>query len=232
MLAEKLTPIDRVSVVAIASQIQAMTGTSTIASLAARYSVQLMSEHRNRAELIDRLQPKSQQASSPALASLQDELRTARALIAMLLGKSLGVSGNNIRKSYAPWLKQHLAGLLESGTAYKIITNLTDIGEETLRHFRADHLTTVVKWSASDDHQFIKEAWNTAPARCRNTLDSFWTYLGHCHSHYKISLEQVRTILAELGLRYPRGKQSKNAGTNVKYHCQWHASHVLLVCLL
>ncbi len=216
MLAEKLTPIDRVSVVAIASQIQAMTGTSTIASLAAKYSVPLMSEHRNRAELIDRLQPKSQQASSPDLASLQNELRTAKAVIGMLLGKSQGVSGNNVRKSYAPWLKQYLAGLLESGAGYQTITKLTAISEETLRHFRADHLTTVVKEPASDDHQFIKEAWNKAPARCRKTLDSFWTYLGHCHSHYKISLEQVRTILAELGLRYPRGKQSKNAGTTVK----------------
>ena len=70
MLAEKLTPIDRVSVVAIASQMQAMTGTSNISSLAAKYSIPLMSEHRNRAELIDRLQPKSQKASSSDLASL------------------------------------------------------------------------------------------------------------------------------------------------------------------
>lgn len=216
MLAEQLSPIDRVSVVAIASQIQAMTGTSNISSLAAKYNVPLMSEHRNRVQLIDRLQPKSQQNCSNDLVSLQDELRTARELIALLLSKSQGVAGNTVRKSYAPWLKQYLAGMLESGTAYKAITSLTEISEETLRHFRADHLTKIVKMPASDDHQFIKEAWNAAPPRCKKTLDSFWTYLGHCHSQYKISLEQVRTILAELGLRYPRGKQSKNAGTSVK----------------
>ena len=104
-----------------------------------------MSEHRNRAELIDRLQPKSQQASSPDLASLQEDLRTAKEMIAMILGKSQGVSGNNIRKSYAPWLKQYLAGMLESDTVYKTIKNLTAISEETPRHFRADHLTKVVK---------------------------------------------------------------------------------------
>ena len=140
-----------------------------------------MSEHRNRSQLIERLLYKSQQTTASDLASLQDELKTARELIALLLRRSKGVSENNVRKSYAPWLKQCLAGFLESGTEYKTITNLTTISEDTLRHFRAEHLTKVIKEPASDDHQFIKQAWAEAPPRCRKTLDSFWTYLGHCH---------------------------------------------------
>lgn len=216
MLAEKLTPIDRVSVVAIANQIQALTGTSNISSLASKYGVPLMSEHRNRAALVDRLQPKAYQTDQPDLAVLEQDLLIAREIIAMVLGKSQGVSGNQQRKSYAPWLKQYLATLLQSGASYKTIASLTAISEETLRHFRADHLTKVIKEPVSDDHQYIKDAWDKAPSRSRRTLDSFWTYLGHCHADYRISLERVRTILCDLGLRYPRGKQSKNSGTSVK----------------
>gem|GEM_PF-3384356 len=216
MLAEKLTPIDRVSVVAIAAQIQAMTGTSSISSLASKYAVPLMSEHRNRVALVDRLQPKAHQTDQPDLAVLEQDLRIAREIIAMILGKSQGVSGNQQRKSYAPWLKQYLATLLQSGASYKTIASLTAISEETLRHFRADHLTKVIKEPVSDDHQYIKDAWDKAPPRSRRTLDSFWTYLGHCHADYRISLERVRTILCDLGLRYPRGRKSKNSGTSVK----------------
>jgi hypothetical protein len=109
MKAELLNPIDQVSIVGLAAQIQALTRTRNISTLASRLGIPLMSEHRNRRTVIERLQYIPDNQNEVDLAEARVELKTAREMIASLMTKSQGTQFNSARKSYAPWLKQYLA---------------------------------------------------------------------------------------------------------------------------
>ena len=211
-----LSYIDQVSIVGLAGQIQARTGASNISSLAKRYGVPTMSEYRNRQTIADRLNAVHSDADTLALAEAKRTAEVATAMLKVTLEKSLGIVGNKQRNTYAPWLKHHVAGLLISGTPYKVIADVTGISEETLRHFREDHVTDLKPAVTSDDHIFIRGVWNQAPHRNRRNFEAFWSYLGHTHGDRAFSREVVRQILIDLGLHSPRTAKIKNKGTSVK----------------
>lgn len=213
-----LSQIDKVSIVALAQEISKETGTSTIAGVAKKLGVPLMTEHRNRQQLVQQL---NSQKHAQRRHDLTDALKLAKTLISSLMSRCLASQDNNNRSSYAPWFKELICQQLEESSS-KNISNLTGISVETLKKFTSPSLV-LTQQPLSDDHTFILSAWNQASVRQRKNLNNFWMSLGRRFPDRKISYAQVRQTLIDLGLRYPRGPKSKNEGTQVKTRWEPHS---------
>ena len=140
----------------------------------------------------------------------------AKCLIAELLHHSDAVQINEDRKSYAPWLKCLVMRLKERGFQYVDMAALLGIDPETLRGFRKSNLIDLAKKPIDNMSLSVMAAWNGASDYARQTLDHFWSYLGRHHQNLKVSREEMRQTLINLGLKYPRGPKIKDEGAMVK----------------
>jgi len=217
----RLSKIDKVSIVALAKQIEKKEGTTTISALADQLGVSLMSENRNRAALVERL---TRDGEAPVAVGLDEPLVAAKKLIGSLMERSGALSGNRERASYPPWFKDQIVELNDQGHTYSLLSSLTGISVETLTGFRATQASRVFEKGSIDTLSLqIAAIWAEAPQRFRKNLDSFWYYLGKKHPDVSISSERLRQTLINLGLRYPRGPKTKDIGTQVKRPFEPHA---------
>ena len=214
----RLSSIDKVSIVALAKNIENAEGTMTVNALATKLGVPLMSENRNRKDLILRIS-----AKEPADPTKEKEpkLSFAVLLISLLLCRSGAVSRNRRRASYAPWFKDFIASKKDEGVSYEVISELTGISVNTLTDFKPSLVTE--KKTIAPKSKEIARIWNEAPPHRRRNLDAFWYYLGKKYPNVSVSFKEVRQILIDLGLRYPRGPKTENHGTQVKKSFEPHA---------
>lgn len=140
----------------------------------------------------------------------------AKSLIAELLYRSNATQMNQDRKSYAPWFKNLILSLKERGFQYVDMAPLLNVDAETLRGFRKSKLIDLTRKPIDEASQAIMTAWNGASDHARQTLDHFWSHLGRYHQQLKISREEMRQTLINLGLKYPRGPKIKDEGATVK----------------
>jgi hypothetical protein len=190
----------------------------TIAQAAKKHSVPLTSERRNREELknlLARFYNNETESLGLEVKALNSELAHGRKIIDYLLLMSGGIYKNDQRMSYCPWLKDYIVNSVEQGASQREMSNLTGISINTLSHFR-EAIKPFQPEDLKPDHVFIANVWGQAKAHHKKTLDSFWSYLGRYHSNYAISFAKVRQILIDLGLKYPRGFQIDNKGTQEK----------------
>ena len=219
MLAQ-IRNIDKVSIVALAKRIESEEKTKTICELAAKLQVPLMSESRNRATIGDRLN-RNEGAGKVVFPSAM--VIVAKKIITILMIRTGAYQDNNSRRSYAPWFKQFIVDLKDKGTEYKLLSELTGIGLDTVMGFRKSVQTPLVKEPMDSKSEQLADAWNEAPLKCRESLGGFWYYLGKKHSDISISFKEMRQILINLGLRYPRGPRIPDHGVQVKQVFAPHA---------
>ena len=211
MLAQ-LSAIDKVSIVALARDIQAEYKTATIGDLAYKLGVPLMSEARNRPRLVSRLgQPHPEAAKMPP-----QLLALAAFLIVALLERSGAIRDNHARRSYAGWLKRLCVDCHERGHSYGEISHLTGIEVGALEGFKDTVPITLKKESMDDKTKLILDVWNAAKPWHQKTLDSFLTHFSRQAPGTSIARDEMRTVLINLGLHTPRGPQIKNEGAQVK----------------
>lgn len=216
----RLANIDKVSILATGLRIATEEGVNTISALASKLGVPLMSENRNRSDLLDRIT--ATPAKTPLTAESEAEA-VARSLISFLCERSGAVTTNTARSTYAPWFKDHVLQLRDGGVSYRTIVELTGISEDTLTGFRSQASALMDKVPIDGASRLIAAIWTEAPPRYRKNLDTFWYYLGKKHPDVRISSKELRQTLINLGLRYPRGPKIKNIGTQVKRPFQPHA---------
>lgn len=145
-----------------------------------------------------------------------DDSKLAQGIISELLKRSGAVNDNDERKSYAPWFKSLVINLKEKGATYVSMASLLGIDAETLRGFRKSNLIDLAKNPIDDTSKVIMTAWNSASDYSKKTLDHFWSFLGRKYPELKLSREQMRQTLINLGLKYPRGPKIDDHGTQVK----------------
>lgn len=143
-------------------------------------------------------------------------LKFACLIIAELLVRSGAIQMNSERKSYAPWFRSFVMKLRELGASYVLLSSLLGISADVLRGFRKSNLVDLTKEPIDDTSTAIMGAWNAASDYSKQTLDHFWSYLGRNYAHIKLSREQMRQTLINLGLKYPRGPKINDHGTTVK----------------
>jgi len=120
MLAQ-ISPADKVSIVAIARNIQSEIGTQTISAIAAHFGVPLMSEARNRKDLAARIQSQATIPAKPQVPSFVPDL------ISILCQRSGAIIANKERRSYADWFKNSLVDLHDKGISWIELASLTGI---------------------------------------------------------------------------------------------------------
>lgn len=227
---DHLSAIDKVSLFAIGKLIGCTEQCDSIARLAERFSVPLMSEARHRARLLDRISNKELPASSPA--EDQITLPLAKTLIEALLSEANAWNENKSRRSYAGWLKRLLTDQHDAGYQYENIAALTGISVETIKGFKDSLVTLSAKESVDERHQAIARLWREASHKQRQSLDRFWLLVGRKLPDLSIARDEMRSILINLGLHTPRGPKIKNEGTQVKKpfapHALWEGDGKLL----
>jgi len=215
MLAE-LTPINKVSIVALGKKISDQESIASIAELARKLDVSLMSESRNRKELLSTL------LAQPVVQSEPEIPAYIRTIVAELINESGAMSGNTKRASYKPWFKSLIAEIKQKySVRHKDLSELLNISEETLMGFRAS-LPAIQHAKMDDLSLSIATIWNEAPPQHKKTLDAFWSYVGKNHQQLQVAYGGLRQILIDLGLYSPRGPKIKNHG-GVKTSLDWHA---------
>jgi transposase InsO family protein len=137
--------------------------------------------------------------------------------------RSLAIEHNSHRNSYAPWFKECLVSMLEKGMGYSELSILTSIPVKTLENFKQTVRNFPQKTLLDSTAKLLGDIWTNAPSYAKKNLETFWSYLGRKHSTLKVSHEQVRQALIDLGLRYPRGPKIKNEGAEVKIPFSPHA---------
>ena len=215
MLAQ-LTPINKVSIVALGKKISDFEGVASIAELARKFDVSLMSENRNRRELLSTL------LTPPEARSTSDLPPYIKTIVAELMNQSGAMSDNVERASYKPWFKSLILEIRRKfAVKYKDLSELLNISEETLLGFRSS-LPVIQHQNMDDLSRSIAEIWNAAPPKHKKTLEAFWSYLGINHQQLQVAYGHMRQILLDLGLYSPRGPKIKNHG-GVKTPLDWHA---------
>lgn len=215
-----LTDLDKVSIVAIGKMIEKSAETSTIAGIASKLTIPLMTESRNRVELLNRISavpPLQEKASNQATTN-----EIAKNLVSVLLDQSGALKQGVSRKSYSPWFKEVICSLRNDGASLAELAELTKISKDSLSKFAADE-SLKPKFEVSQAHEQICDIWKNAPPEVKNNLDSFWGFLGRKHSEKTFSYKEVRQILIDLGFRYPRGPSIADKGTQVKKKFDPHA---------
>ena len=120
-----LTDLDKVSIVAIGKMIEKSAETSTIAGIASKLSVPLMTESRNRVELLNRISavpPPQGKASNQATTN-----EITKNLVSVLLDQSGALRQGESRKSYSPWFKEVICNLRDQGASLAELAELTKI---------------------------------------------------------------------------------------------------------
>jgi hypothetical protein len=213
---DKLSDLDKVSIVALAKRIEATYSTHTIAELAVKFKVPLMTEFRHRQEVVGRLMlPPSPVAKPPANAS-----NFAKELIALLMERSGAVRLNNERRSYAPWIKSFLVEAKDRHQlTHEELAAITGISIETLTGFpSAVSEPLILGRPMSPEEELVIEAWKTTPPWKKKTIESFWR-----NSKLPLAFNDLRQKLINLGFCVPRGPKLKNEGARVKRPFAPHA---------
>jgi transposase InsO family protein len=227
MLAQ-LSAIDKVSIVALARIIQAEHKTTTIAELAYKLGVPIMSELRNRARLISRLSLPRAEGPAPA----PQILALAAFLIVSLLEKTGAIRDNQSRRSYAGWLKRLCVDSHERGHPYAEISQLTGIEAGALEGFKDSVPIILKKESMEDKTKLILDVWTAAHPRHKQTLDAFLSYFLKQAPTTAVARDEMRSTLINLGLHTPRGPRIKNEGAQVKQpfapHALWEGDGKLI----
>lgn len=213
-----LLPIDKVSILALGKNIAKVEGVSSIADLASKYEIPLMSESRHRQELLAKIQaplPESPKGQMP------DYLKV---LVSELIAQSGVMSQNTQRASYAPWFKSLIIKLKNTyDVKYKILSELLGMSAETLMGFAAS-LPKIEPAPIDQTSLTVADIWQQAPPKYKKTLDAFWWYLGKQHPNFQISYGQMRQTLINLGCYSPRGPKIKDHGgvkTPLHLHAIW-----------
>ncbi len=216
MLAQ-ISPADKVSIVAIARNIQAEIGTQTISALAAHLGVPLMSEARNRKDLTARIQSEATAPAKPQVPAFVSDL------IAMLCQRSGAIMVNKERRSYAEWFKSSLVDLHDKGIPWIELANLTGISIDTIQGFASHHNPIGKKEPISPQHDHIAGIWNESAIHHRRSLENFWLHLQRRHRDTAVTYKEMRQILIDLGLYGQRGPKVVNHGAQVKKSFEPHA---------
>ena len=212
-----LSPIDKVSIVALGKKIESDENTGTICALASKLGVSLMSESRHRDRLLEKL---TRDAPAPPSSAVP---RFAKLIIAQLLERSLAVNLNDSRQSYALWFKDFIVDLkARDRVTYNELSEALQISVETLSKFSTT-LPDICCEHMDVESEKLSEIWNSAPPERRKNLDAFWYFLGKKHQGFSISFKKMRQTLINLGLHRPRGPRTKDHGTNVKKSFEPHA---------
>ena len=159
-----MSPINKVSIVALAKTITESEKTATIADLAKKLNISLTSEHRNRGLLLEKIR------QDPANESLNSAVpEYVKDIIADLLEQSHAVSSNNQRASYMPWFKALISKIKHKHRVkYQELEDLLGISSETLAGFS----TTTPMDAENIDPIANKIAliWNNAPPNNKKTM--------------------------------------------------------------
>ena len=148
---------------------------------------------------------------------LLKNIKLLQELFRLLLIKSGGISDNQERISYAPWLKEAIIKLHDKGCPYKIIELATGISVKTMENFKITIQRNMPqKRPLSELHQLILSAWNKSKHHQRKYLYQFRYHLDVYYPEIKISFNELRQVLIDLGLKYPRGPKIKDEGATVK----------------
>jgi len=120
---------------------------------------------------------------------LLKNIKLLQELFRLLLIKSGGISDNQERISYAPWLKEAIIKLHDKGCPYKIIELATGISVKTMENFKITIQRNMPqKRPLSELHQLILSAWNKSKHHQRKYLYQFRYHLrANALKLYKIS---------------------------------------------
>jgi len=201
-----MSPINKVSIVALAKAITASEKTATIADLAKKLNVSLSSEHRNRGLLTEKI---SRDSHQHPLTSAPEYITD---IVKGLLEQSRAVSSNDQRASYMPWFKAFISKIKhQHRVTYQELEDLLGISSETLMGFS----TTTPMDAVSIDPlaKKIVLIWNNAPPNNKKTIDDFRYFLDKKYGDIEISYHKLRQILIDLGFYSPRGPKIKNHGS-------------------
>lgn len=216
----KLSGIDKVSIVGLSKSIEAEEKTNTISGLAQKLNISLMSELRNREKLVQKI---IAEISSSTINEFS-KFKIFKDIVAFLMERSGAHQLNNNRKSYAPWFKEFIISIKElNQITYSELSDLTSISVDTLMGFKSNAHIILQKKPIDTKSEIIACAWNNASPWNKKSLDTFWAYLGKTYCELSISFKEMRQILINLGLRYPRGPKIENHGTRVKRNFSPHA---------
>ncbi len=220
----EISPIDKVSIVALAKIIHEEHGTKEISDLARKLDVPLMSEWRNRQQLAQRL---SRPLSIDSLKNPEDAPDSTRNLaifmISFLIQKAQAIQENSIRSSYMGWFKRLIIDSHERGYSYSKINELTGISIETLKGFK-DACPIILEREALDEKtKVVMSVWQEASPWHRRTLDHFLIHFGRKQPSFRLSRDEMRQTLINLGFHTPRGPSIKNHGAQAKRPFAPHA---------
>jgi hypothetical protein len=169
-----MSPINKVSVVALAKAITESEKTATIADLAKKLNVSLSSEHRNRGLLMEKI------GQDPDKRPLNSAPEYITDIVKGLLEQSHGVSGNEQRASYAPWLKAFISKIKhQHRVTYQELEEVLGISSETLMGFST--ATPMDAVSIDPLAKKIALIWNNAPPKNKKTIDDFRYFLDKKH---------------------------------------------------
>lgn len=230
MSVDQLSNIDKVSIVALAGELQGQYGTKNIKDLAALLGVPLMSESRNRSRLINRIIDKNEKFIE--IDQTTKLLELARKIIAALIIMAGAWRSNTKRRSYAGWFKRLCVDLHDQGYTYDQISSLTEIDVDTLEGFKLTVNLNLSKEPIDTKSQLILDTWNASKPWQRNSLDAFMTQFCRENPTQAIARGELRQILINLGLHTPRGPKIKNEGAQVKRpfapHALWEGDGKLI----
>ncbi len=216
-----ISPINKASIIALGKNLEHSEHTNTIAEFAGKYGISLMSENRNRQNLLKKIvQPSDSQCSEDEGPRL---LKSACEFIGFLMQKGQAYRENTSRLSYEPWFKEFLIKQQETTLTYSEISQLTGIRKNTLKKFKAECSGKLKRKPITDIELTIAECWGKAPLRTRKNIDRFFLYFGKQYPDQTVSRNMLRQILIDLGLRYPRGPKIEDHGAQVKTKFAPHA---------
>jgi hypothetical protein len=212
----KLSDVDKVSIVACSKYILNNEGNCSIKTLAEKLKVPLMTEHRNRFSIVNRiLQPLEKPEKPPTKPMCQLDL--AKALIASLTSRSSAIRytiGGSERAVIAPWFRSDCFHIMKSLNATSFeLADLVGLPRSTVLNFSSEKPLPPTR-NLSDDEIFILDAWNNAPRHARKSLESFWCHFGKTYPDASFSYETVRQTTRNLGLRSHYGIEKNEGVTN------------------
>jgi hypothetical protein len=206
-----LSNVDKVSIVGCAQYILKYEGADNIKTLAENLGVPLMTEHRNRFTVVERLlQPLDRPEKPPKQPMCRLDL--AQGLVSSLASRSSAIrKPPDARAVVAPWFRSDCADLMKNlGVSSFELAALVGLPRSTVLHFSSAEPFPPTR-ALSADEIFIMDAWNSAPRQARGSLEAFWSYFGKTYPDASFSYEALRQTTRNLGLRVI-SKAEKNEG--------------------
>lgn len=208
----QLSPVDKVSLVGCAQYILKTQGAANIKTLAENLGVSLMTEHRNRFTLVERLLQPLEKPEKPPVHPVC-RLDMAQKMVNILTARSSAVRKEpDGRTTIAPWFRSDCAEVMKDLKVSSFeLAELVSLSRSTVLHFSTAKPIPPPR-SLSEDELFILDAWNHAPRQARESLEAFWCHFGKAYPDASFSYETIRQTTLNLGLRSTPKAPHKNEG--------------------